>query len=107
MSRPAEEERVARLLASLAASKLEPPPADTAYWQARVRLALEEERRRRASVLRPLRTLHIAMGFGALATAAVLLSFSPAIGLYATPMIFAAFALGAQLLSESTPGRLR
>ena len=107
MSRPAEEERVAGLLASLAGSGVKPPPADVAYWQARVRLALEEERRHRASVLRPLRTLHLVMGFGALLTAAVLLSFSPAIGLYAAPLTFAAVALGAQLLSETTPGRLR
>jgi len=48
-----------------------------------------------------------ALGFGALATAAVILSFSPAIGLYAAPLTFAAIALGAQLLSETTPGRLR
>jgi len=103
MTRSAETERVARLLAPLTASKVEPPPADTAYWQARVRLALEEERRRQASVLRPLRTLHIVMGFATLGTAVTLLSFSAALGLYAAPLIFAAFALGARLFSEATP----
>ena len=106
MSRPAEEERVARLLAS-PAFRATPPPADDAYWHARVRLALEEQQRRRASALRPLRTLHLVMGFGALGTAAVLLPFSPALGVYAAPLIFAAVALGAQWLSEATPGRLR
>ena len=106
MSRSAEEERVARLLAS-PAFRVSPPPAANAYWQARVRLALEEEQQRRASVLSPLRTLHIAIACGALATAAVILPFSPAFGVYAAPLVFAAVALGAQLLSEATPGRLR
>ena len=99
MSRRAEEERVAGLLASLVESEVTPPPADDAYWQARIRLALEDERARRASVLRPLRTLHILMGFGALATAAVLIPVSPALGVYAAPSIFAAVALGARSLS--------
>ena len=45
MSRPSEEERVAQLLASLAATESDAPPADTAYWQARVRLVLEEDRK--------------------------------------------------------------
>ena len=107
MSRPPEEERVAQLLASLAASTSEAPPADTAYWQARVRLVLEEERRRRASVLRPLRMLHVAIGIGALATAAVAVPLSPVIGFYAAPLVFAAVALGAQFLSETMTGRLR
>lgn len=107
MSRRAEEERVSELLAALVESEVTPPPADDAYWQARIRLALEDERTRRAGVLRPLRTLHLVMGFGALATAAVLVPFSPALGVYAAPLVFAAVALGAQLLSEATPGRLR
>jgi len=106
MSRSAEEERVAEVLASLVEPEVKRPPTDVSYWQARVRLALEEERRRRASVLRPLRTLHLVMAFGALTVAAVLVPFSPAIGLYAAPVIFAAVALGAQLLSETTPGVL-
>jgi hypothetical protein len=107
MSRRAEEERVSELFASLVESEVTPPPADDAYWQARIRLALEDERTRRASVLRPLRTLHLLMGFGALATAAVLIPFSPALGVYAAPSVFAAVALGARSLSEATPGRLR
>ncbi len=106
MSRRAEEEWVLELLGSLAESEVTPPPADEAYWQARVRLALEYERARRASVLRPLRTLHLLMGFGALATAAVLIPFAPALGLFSAPSVFAAVALGARSLSEATPGRL-
>ena len=101
MSRQAEEARVAGLLASLDESEAQPPPADVAYWQARVRLVLEEERRRRSSVSRPLRTLHLAMGFGAFATAAVVVPFSPNLGLYAAPLICAAVAIGTQSLSEA------
>lgn len=107
MSRRSEEERVAGLLASLVEPEAKPPPADDAYWQARVRLALEDERARRASVLRPLRTLHLVLGFGALATALVLVPFSPALGVYAAPLVFAAVVLGAQLLSQASPGRSR
>ncbi len=103
MSRRSEEERVAGLLASLVESEAKPPPADDAYWQARVRLALEEETRRQASALLPLRTLHLVLGFSALATAVVLVPLSPALGIFAAPLIFTAVALGAQSLSEATP----
>lgn len=107
MSRRSEEERVAGLLASLVEPEAKPPPADDAYWQARVRLALEDERARRASVLRPLRMLHLVLGFVALAVAFVLALFSPDLGVFAAPSIFAAVALGAQSFSEATPSRLR
>lgn len=106
MSRRAEEERVSELLGSLAESEVILPPADDAYWQARIRLALEDERARRATVLRPLRTLHLLLGFGVLVTAAVLIPFAPALGVFAAPSVFAAVALGARSLSEATPGRL-
>ena len=90
----------------LVESEENPPSADAAYRQARIRLALEEERRRHASVLLPLRTLHLVLGFGALATAGLLVPFSPALGVLAAPMVISAVAIGAQLLSEATPGGL-
>ncbi|ANM30892.1 hypothetical protein ABI59_16895 [Acidobacteria bacterium Mor1] len=105
MSRSADEQRITRLLAC-PEFREQAPPADDAYWQARVRLVLHEEQRRRQNALRPMRTLHIAAGLGVLATGLALVPFSPALGLFAGPSILTAVALGARLLFEAPSGQV-
>ncbi len=100
-----EAAQVARLLEPLTAAAASTPPADAVYWRARARLVLDEARRRRSETLRPLRVLHLALGRGAIALAALgLLLTSSSRGpgqLLVLPLLIAALAVGARLLAEA------
>ena len=65
----ADSGEIRRLLAPLARTGSETPSAEAVYWQARVRLAIDEENRRRRAVSRPLRRFQLAIGAGAMALA--------------------------------------
>ena len=95
------EERVRDLLSSLASEEVELPDADTVYWRARAIRLLEEEEKRRTDAVRPLRVLHLLLGFGSIAAATVL-PLAPTLGFFAAPLSMVAMALGGWFFLEAS-----
>lgn len=112
--RPLHEiDEVARRLAPLSRATADVPSAETVYWRAQARLAIDEAARRQRSVLRPLRVFQRTIGGGAiLAAAAVIWPWavpsSPTASLLAVPILTLVVTAGGLLLAESAdPGTSR
>lgn len=100
---------VVRLLAPLASVEAELPSSDVIYWRAQASLALDEASQSRREALRPIGLLHRAIGFGAIALAALVsvwplfLRGASGTELFTVPLLIVMVTVGAHLLAEAGP----